>query len=50
MSSFDFPARPEVDALWARESEDRIDAYETSKLKPRSADEVIRSMERHDPS
>ena len=28
LASFDFPSRHEVDALWAKEVEDRIDAYE----------------------
>jgi putative addiction module component (TIGR02574 family) len=46
MSSFDFPARAEVDALWAREAEDRIDAYEKGKLKARSAGEIIESIDR----
>ncbi|MBX7258073.1 MAG: addiction module protein [Candidatus Hydrogenedentes bacterium] len=32
LSSFDFPERHEIDALWAREAEDRIDAYEQGKL------------------
>jgi putative addiction module component (TIGR02574 family) len=46
MSSFDFPAHAEIDALWASEAEDRIDAYEKGKLKARPADEVIRSIDR----
>jgi len=46
MSSFDFPARAEVDALWAREAEDRIDAYDKGKLKAGSADEIIGSIDR----
>jgi putative addiction module component (TIGR02574 family) len=41
LSSFDFPARPEVDALWAREAEDRLDAYERGELKTRPAAEVF---------
>jgi hypothetical protein len=28
LSIFDFPARQEIDKLWAHEAEDRIDAYE----------------------
>jgi putative addiction module component (TIGR02574 family) len=46
MSSLDFPARAEVDALWAREAEDRIDAYDRGNLKVRSADEIIDSIDR----
>ena len=41
LSSFDFPARREIDALWAREAEDRLDAYERGELKARPADEVF---------
>jgi len=37
LSSFDFPVRADVDALWAREAEDRTDAYEKGELKTRSA-------------
>jgi len=32
LSSFDFPSRQEVDALWANEVEDRIDAYERGEM------------------
>ena len=46
MSSFDFPARAEVDALWAREVEDRIDAFEKGRLKARPAGEILESMDR----
>ena len=41
LSSFDFPARADVDALWAREAEDRIDAYEGGELTTRPAREAI---------
>jgi putative addiction module component (TIGR02574 family) len=41
LSSFDFPARREVDALWAREAEDRLDGYERGELKTRPAGEVF---------
>lgn len=46
LSSFDFPARQEVDALWAKEAEDRIDAYERGEAKSRPADEVFNSIDR----
>jgi putative addiction module component (TIGR02574 family) len=36
-SSFDFPARQEIDKLWAHEAEDRIDAYERGELKASAA-------------
>jgi putative addiction module component (TIGR02574 family) len=41
LSSFDFPARREIDALWAREAEDRLDAYERGELKTSSAEAVF---------
>jgi putative addiction module component (TIGR02574 family) len=41
LSSFDFPSRQEVDALWAAEAEDRIDAYERGELHSIPADEVF---------
>ena len=36
LSSFDFPSRHEIDSLWAKEAEDRIDAYDSdcSRSKP----------------
>jgi len=38
LSSLDFPARADVDALWAREAEDRIAAYEKGELIARPAE------------
>lgn len=32
LASFDFPERQEIDALWAKEAEDRIEAYERGEL------------------
>jgi len=46
LSSFDFPARADVDALWAREAEDRIDAYEKGELRTRPASEAIEGIGR----
>ena len=46
LSSFDFPARADVDALWAREAEDRIDAYEKGELRTRPASEAIEEIGR----
>jgi putative addiction module component (TIGR02574 family) len=40
-SSFDFPARHEIDTLWAQEAEDRIDAYERGDLKASAVDLVF---------
>ena len=39
LSSFDFPSREEVDALWAAEVEDRIDAYERGRCALENRDE-----------
>ena len=41
LSSFDFPARHEIDALWANEVEDRIDAYERGELRASPAEVVF---------
>ncbi len=46
LSSFDFPARGDVDALWAREAEDRIDAYEKGRLGTQPASEAIEGIGR----
>ena len=46
LSSFDFPARADVDALWAKESEDRINAYEKGELGTRPANEVLEGISR----
>ena len=32
LSSFDFPTRPDIDAAWAQEAEDRIDAYDRGEI------------------
>jgi len=46
LASFDFPARSEVDALWAQEVEDRIDAYERGELSSAPAQEVFDRIDR----
>ncbi|MCP4537003.1 MAG: addiction module protein [Chloroflexi bacterium] len=46
MASFDFPARKEVDAAWAQEAEDRIDAYDQGKMAATPVDDVFRDIER----
>jgi putative addiction module component (TIGR02574 family) len=45
-SSFDFPARQEIDKLWAHEAEDRIDAYELGELKASAAELVFDRLNR----
>ena len=32
LASFEFPARKDIDAAWAQEAEDRIDAYERGQI------------------
>jgi hypothetical protein len=40
LSSLDKPDR-DIDELWAKEAEDRIDAYEKEKLRALSIKEVL---------
>lgn len=46
LSSFDFPSRKEVDTLWAKEVEDRIDAYERGEMRSVPAQEVFNRIDR----
>jgi putative addiction module component (TIGR02574 family) len=46
LSSFDFPSRKGVDALWAKEAEDRIDAYERGEMRSVPAQEVFDRIDR----
>ena len=46
LSSFDFPSRNEIDALWAKEAEDRIDAYDQGKIKAIPASRVFERINR----
>jgi putative addiction module component (TIGR02574 family) len=45
-SSFDFPTRKQIDALWAKEAEDRIDAYERGELAAASMEDVFIRLNR----
>ena len=47
LSSFNFPSRNEIDALWAKEAEDRIDAYDQGKIKAIPASQVFEKINRH---
>ena len=49
LSSFDFPARNEIDALWATEAENRINAYDQGKIKATPASKVFERINRHAP-
>jgi len=46
LSSFDRPSREEIDALWAKEAEDRIDSYDQGKIKAIPASQVFEKINR----
>jgi putative addiction module component (TIGR02574 family) len=46
LASFEFPARQDIDAAWAREAEDRLDAYERGEIGSSPASEVFKDIER----
>jgi len=46
LSSFEFSSRDEIDALWAKESESRIDAYDQKKIKASSASKVFDKIDK----
>jgi putative addiction module component (TIGR02574 family) len=41
IGTFQFPPDPRLDELWAREAEDRLDAFERGELKAVPAEEVF---------
>ena len=46
LASFQIPPDPDLDQLWAREAEDRLDAYDRGELSAVSAEEVFARIER----
>ena len=44
MSSFEFVSRKSIDELWAKEAEERIDAYDAGKIKSTPADDVFKKI------
>jgi putative addiction module component (TIGR02574 family) len=44
LKSLDDPRQREIDQLWAKEAEDRIEAYEKGKLKAIPGTEVFRRL------
>jgi putative addiction module component (TIGR02574 family) len=46
LSSFDFPSRADIDAVWAREAEDRIDAYDRGEIPAIPAAKVFEKIEK----
>ena len=50
LASFDRPEREEIDAAWAKEAEDRLDAYECGEIGASPAAEIFKRIEDGDPS
>jgi len=46
LASFDFPTRKEIDEAWAKEAEDRLDAYERGEIKATPAGAVFERIDR----
>jgi putative addiction module component (TIGR02574 family) len=46
LASFQVPPDPDLDKLWAREAEDRLDAYDRGELGAVPAEEVFARIER----
>ena len=46
LSSFELPTRKKIDALWAREAESRLDAFERGKIKTIPAQEVFKRIDK----
>lgn len=46
LASFEFPARQDIDAAWAQEAEDRIDAYKLGEISSSPAKEVFKDIDR----
>jgi putative addiction module component (TIGR02574 family) len=49
LSSFEFQSRGTIDALWAQEAEDRIDAFERGEMSTIPAKEVFAEIEKNRP-
>lgn len=45
LSSFNFPDRKDIDAAWAREAEERIDAFERGDIQAIPADKVFERID-----
>ena len=46
LSSFEFRSRKAIDALWAQEAEDRIDAFERGEMAGIPARDVFEEIEK----
>lgn len=47
LTSFEFQSRKKIDALWAEESEDRIDAFEHGEMTSIPAKDIFREIEKN---
>jgi len=47
LTSFEFQSRKNIDALWAQEAEDRIDAFERGELAAIPAKDVFAEIEKN---
>jgi putative addiction module component (TIGR02574 family) len=45
LASFEFPARKDIDAAWAPEVEDRLDAFARGEIGSSPAGEVFREID-----
>ena len=44
LSSFEFPSNISVDEMWAKEAEDRINAYERGEITSKPAKEIFNNI------
>ena len=49
LTSFEFRSRKKIDALWAEEAEDRIDAFERGEMTAIAAKDVFAEIEKKRP-
>ncbi len=49
LSSFEFHSRNTIDALWAQEAENRIDAFERGEMTAIPAEQVFAEIEKNRP-
>jgi putative addiction module component (TIGR02574 family) len=47
LSSFEFRSRKSIDALWAQEVEDRINAFEQGEIEAIPAEKVFAELEKN---
>ncbi len=47
LTSFEFESRSKIDALWAEEAEDRIDAFERGEMAAIPARDVFEEIEKN---